>query len=90
MNKDELVKAVAEKTGFTQKDAKACVDAFTAVVTDALKAGDPVTLVGFGTFKVADRAERTGRNPQTKEAIIIPATKVPVFKAGAPLKAAVK
>lgn len=85
MNKGEFVKAVAEKAGLTQVDAKKAVDAAVAVVTEALKAGDKVALVGFGTFSVAEKAARTGINPATKKAIKIAAKKVAKFKAGADL-----
>ncbi len=89
MNKTELVAAVAEKAGLSKKDADKAVAAIIEAVTDTLKAGDKIQLVGFGTFEVRNRPERTGRNPQTKETIKIPASKVPAFKAGAALKAAV-
>ena len=82
MNKVELIKAMAEKTGMLQKDAAAAYDAFVATVTDALKAGDKVQLVGFGTFELKDVAAKTGINPQTKEAVEIPACKKPVLKFG--------
>ncbi len=90
MNKAELIAAVAEKSELTQKDAGKAVNALISVISDALAEGDKVQLVGFGTFEVRHRAERKGRNPQTKEDIIIPATKAPVFKAGKGLKDAVK
>ena len=86
MNKAELVAAVAAKTGDTKKSAEASVDAFVSVVKEALKKGDKVQLVGFGSFEVRKRAARKGRNPQTKEEIKIPASKAPVFKAGKQLK----
>ena len=86
MNKAELIAAVAAKTGETKKGAEATVNAFVDVVTKALKAGDKVQLVGFGTFEVRKRAARKGRNPQTNEQIKIPASKAPVFKAGRSLK----
>ena len=89
MNKTELVAAIAEKAGISKKDADAAVAAFVATVTDAMKAGDKVALVGFGTFQARDRAARTGINPKTKETIKIAATKVPAFKAGQALKKAV-
>ncbi|MBQ1183773.1 MAG: HU family DNA-binding protein [Clostridia bacterium] len=89
MNKTELVAAVAEKAGLSKKDADKAVAAFIEAVTDTLKAGDKLQLVGFGTFEVRNRPARTGRNPQTKETIKIPASKVPAFKAGAALKSAV-
>ena len=90
MNKTELVAAVAEKAGISKKDADAAVAAFVATVTEAMKAGDKVALVGFGTFEAKQRAARTGINPKTKETIKIAATKVPAFKAGQALKNAVK
>ena len=90
MNKGELIKAMAEKAGLLQKDAAAAYDAFVASVTEALKAGEKVQLVGFGTFEVRERAARQGINPQTKQAITIAASKNPVFKAGAALKNAIK
>ena len=90
MNKTELVAAIAEKAGISKKDADAAVAAFVATVTDAMKAGDKVSLIGFGTFEVKARAARTGINPMTKETIEIAASKVPAFKAGQALKNAVK
>lgn len=90
MNKAELISAVAEKSELTKKDAEKAVNAFIAVVTEALAKNDKVQLVGFGTFEVRHRAERKGRNPQTKEDIIIPASKAPVFKCGKALKDAVQ
>lgn len=89
MNKSELVASVAEKTGLTKKDAEKAVSAVFESITDTLVAGDKVQLIGFGTFEVRDRKERQGQNPQTKKPIIIPATKVPAFKAGKTLKEAV-
>ena len=89
MNKTELVVAVAEQAGLSKKDAEAAVKAFTDVVAEALKAGDKIQLVGFGTFEVRERAAREGINPRTKEKIEIAATKVPAFKAGRALKDAV-
>ena len=86
MNKAELIAAIAAKTGDTKKTAEASVNAFVEVVTDALKEGDKVQLVGFGSFEVRKRAARKGRHPQTKEEIKIPASKAPVFKAGKALK----
>ena len=86
MNKTELVAAVAEQAGLSKKDAEAAVKAFTDVVAEALKAGDKIQLVGFGTFEVSERAARTGRNPQTGKDIVIPASKSPKFKAGKALK----
>ena len=86
MNKAELIAAIAAKTGDTKKAAEASVNAFIETVTNALKEGDKVQLVGFGSFEVRKRAARKGRNPQTKEEIKIPASKAPVFKAGKALK----
>ena len=86
MNKSELVAAVASKTGATKKDSEAFVNAFTDVVAGALRKGDKVQLVGFGSFDVKKRAARKGRNPQTGAEIKIPASKAPVFKAGKALK----
>ena len=86
MNKNELIAAMAEKSELTKKDAGAALDAFTAAVEDALKAGDKVQLVGFGTFEVKERAARTGINPQTKQPVKIAASKSPAFKAGKALK----
>ena len=89
MNKTELVAAIAEKAGLSKKDAEGAVKAFTDTVAEQLKAGEKIQLVGFGTFEVAERAARTGKNPQTGEAIKIPASKAPKFKAGKALKAVV-
>lgn len=86
MNKTELVAAMADKAGLTKKDADAALKAFTEVVEETLKAGDSIQLIGFGTFEVAERAERTGRNPQTGAEMVIPASKAPRFKAGKALK----
>lgn len=82
MNKGELIKAMADKAGFTNKDAAAAYEAFVSVVTDALKAGDKVQLVGFGTLEVKDVPAKTGINPQTKETVQIAACKKPVMKFG--------
>ena len=86
MNKVELVAAIAEKSELTKVDAEKALKAFIDTVTDELKNGGKVQLVGFGTFEVAKRAERQGRNPKTGEAITIPASKSPKFKAGRSLK----
>ncbi|MEN6461489.1 MAG: HU family DNA-binding protein [Syntrophomonas sp.] len=86
MNKTELVSQVAATAGMTKKDVEKVVNAFFETVEGALKAGDKVQLIGFGTFEVRDRQARKGRNPQTGEEINIPATKVPAFKAGKALK----
>lgn len=88
MNKGELISAVAEKTDVSKKDVTKVLDAFMDIVEVVLKAGDKLQLVGFGTFETAKRAARTGKNPQTGEAIKIPASVVPKFKAGAKLKEA--
>lgn len=90
MNKAELVAAVAEKADVSKKDAEKAVGAVFAAIEEALAKNEKVQLVGFGTFEVKERAERTGRNPQTKETIVIPAAKVPGFKAGKALKDAVQ
>ena len=82
MNKSDLIAAMAAKTGETKKSAEASLDAFISTVTESLKKGEKVQLVGFGSFEVRKRAARKGRNPQTKEEIKIPASKAPVFKAG--------
>lgn len=86
MNKNELINAVAERSNLTKKDSELAVSAVLEAITDALCEGDKVQLVGFGSFEVKKREARVGRNPKTKEAIDIPATKVPVFKAGKLLK----
>ena len=89
MNKNELVSAVAEKAGLSKKDAEKVINATVDSITEALKKGDKVQLVGFGAFEVKARAARQGLNPRTKETITIPASKSPVFKAGKALKDAV-
>ena len=89
MNKSELIAEVATKAEITKKDAEAAVTAVIDAITESLKKGDKVQLVGFGSFEVKNRAARTGRNPRTKEVVEIPASKVPVFKAGKALKDAV-
>ena len=89
MNKGELIDAVAAATDDTKAGAGRAVDAVIEFITGALKKGDTVTLIGFGTFKTAKRAARTGRNPQTGAELKIPARTVPSFKAGAALKSAV-
>ncbi len=86
MNKSELIEAVAASANLSKADAGKAVDAFTESVSGALRQGEEVTLVGFGTFTVRDRAARTGRNPRTGESIDIPASKMPGFKAGKALK----
>lgn len=90
MNKTELITAMAEKAEISKKDAEKALTAFTNVVADTLVDGDKVAITGFGTFEVAERAERQGRNPATREAITIAASKSPKFKAGKALKDAVK
>ena len=89
MKKKELIAAIADKAGITKKDADKALAAFVDVVTDSLKKGDKVQLIGFGSFEVRTRAARTGINPRTKATIKIAASKNPVFKAGAAFKAAV-
>ena len=89
MNKSDLVDAIADSAGLSKADAGRALDAVVDTVTGALKAGDSVSLVGFGTFTVRDRAARTGRNPRTGETIQIRASKNPAFKAGKALKDAV-
>ncbi len=86
MNKTELVEAIAKKADISKKDAEAALKAFTDTVGAQLKKGDKIQLVGFGTFEVSKRAARTGKNPQTGEAIKIAASKSPKFKAGKALK----
>jgi len=90
MNKTELVAAVAESASMTKKDADKVVSSVFDAITDALKKGDKVQLVGFGTFEVKTRAARKGLNPLTKQPINIAASKAPVFKAGKALKDAIK
>lgn len=85
MNKTELISAMAAEAGLSKADSKKALDAFIASVTKALKGGDKVALVGFGTFSVAERAARIGINPATKAQIKIPAKKVAKFKAGSEL-----
>jgi len=89
MNKAELVEEVASKVGLTKKEAGNVIDAVTSAITDSLGRNEKVTLVGFGTFRVMERKERRGVNPQTKEAIQIPAKKVAKFKPGKSLREAV-
>lgn len=86
MSKTELVAAIAEKTGLTKKDSEAAVNAFIGTITEQLKKGEKVQLIGFGTFEVSERAARTGRNPQTGAEMTIAASKAPKFKAGKALK----
>ena len=86
MNKTELIAEIAEKTGNNKKLTGEIVEAFLSTVTEQLTKQETIQLVGFGTFKTMSREARIGRNPKTKEEIKIPATKVPTFKAGKPLK----
>lgn len=89
MNKTQLIDVVATKTGLKKKDAEAAVNAMNEAITEALKAGDKVQLIGFGTYEVKERAAREGRNPKTGETIAIAASKAPAFTAGKALKDAV-
>ena len=89
MSKSEFIAAMSEKSGLSKKDADAAYKAFTEVVTEALQKGEKVSLLGFGTFEVAERGEREGLNPRTKEKIVIAASKSPKFKASKTLKDAV-
>ena len=89
MNKTELIALAAEKAGLSKKDSEKALNAALDAITEALVAGDKVQLVGFGAFDVKTRAARIGRNPQTKQEIEIPASKVPQFKAGKALKDAI-
>ena len=86
MNKSELIAAMAEKSGLSKKNCEAALDAFVTTTGDALKCGDKVHLVGFGTFEVKDRAARIGRNPKTREPVDIPASRQPVFRPGKALR----
>lgn len=90
MNKSDLIEKIASKSGLSKADSGRALDAFTESVTESLKKGDSVSLVGFGTFKTSKRSARTGRNPQTGATIKIPAATVPKFSAGKALKDAVK
>lgn len=89
MNKNELIEAIAEKTGSSKAQAARIVTALTETLTEVLQKGDAISLPGFGTFEVRSRSERTGRNPRTGEQLKIAASRVPAFKPGATLKAAV-
>jgi DNA-binding protein HU-beta len=86
MNKSELVASMSEKSNLSKKDAEKALNAFIESVEEALVKGDKVQLIGFGSFEVRKRAARKGRNPQTKEELIIPETKAPIFKVGKALK----
>ncbi|WP_133736556.1 nucleoid-associated protein HU-beta [Halospina denitrificans] len=90
MNKSELIDAIADSADISKAAAGRALDAMVGSITDSLKQGDQVTLIGFGTFSVKERAARTGRNPQTGQEIKIAASKVPSFKAGKALKDAVQ
>jgi DNA-binding protein HU-beta len=90
MTKQELVNRIAEDAEISKKAAEAALKSFTSAVSESLKKGNSVTLIGFGTFGVSARAARTGRNPRTNEPINIPARKVPTFKPGKALKENVK
>jgi len=90
MNRTELIEKIVEKTELTRKDAEKFLGAYVESVTEGLQAGEKITLVGFGTFEVRERAAREGRNLQTGEPMHIPATKYPAFKAGKTFKDSVK
>jgi DNA-binding protein HU-beta len=90
MNKSELIDAIAESSGLSKADSGRALEGFISSVTGALSRGDSVTLVGFGTYAVKERAERLGRNPQTGNEITISAARLPSFKAGKALKDAIK
>jgi DNA-binding protein HU-beta len=89
MNKNELIEGISAKTGLSKADAGKGLAALTEIISEELQKGESVSLIGFGTFEVRERSERTGRNPQTGKEMKIEASKVPAFKAGAALKAAV-
>ena len=90
MNKTELITVMAETSSLSKKDCDAALAAFIATIETALKSGDKVQLIGFGSFEVRERAARTGRNPRTKEPVEIPASKAPAFKAGQAFKEAIQ
>lgn len=90
MNKVELIENISTKTDMTKKDVEKVLSTFTEVVTETLVSGGKVSIVGFGTFETVERAARTGRNPHSGEALQIPSSKAPKFKAGKNLKSAVK
>ncbi|MDH2363868.1 HU family DNA-binding protein [Priestia megaterium] len=90
MNKAELIDAVATKSDLTKQDSKKAVDALFETISNTLANEEKIQLIGFGTFEVRERAARTGRNPQTGEEMMIPASKVPAFKPGKELKEALK
>ena len=88
MTKNEIIAAVAEHSGISKKDTETVIEALGETMKEALAKGEEIRFIGFGTFEVRARAPRTGRNPQTGEKIIIPATKIPVFRCGKLLKSA--
>ena len=90
MNKSELISKVAEKSGLQKKQATAAIEAFVETVEETLAKGEKIQIIGFGNFEVRERAARKGRNPQTGAELVIPASKVPGFKAGKALKEVVK
>ena len=90
MNKTEFAKVIAGREGVSEKEARTAVDMVTTNIVDVLRSGENIQLIGFGTFEVKHRAARTGVNPVTGDALEIPATDVPVFKAGKPFKEAIK
>ena len=90
MNKTDMVAKLAEKNGMTKKDAKKALESLIEIISDEIKDGGRIALTGFGTFSIAERKPRTGRNPQTGQPIDIPAARVPKFKAGKKLKEAVR
>jgi len=90
MNKAELVASMSEKSGLSKKDSEAALKSIVDTIQQAMHDGDKVQIIGFGSFEVRERAERKGRNPQTKEEITIPASKSPIFKAGKVLKDAIE
>jgi len=89
MNKNELIEGISAKTGLSKADAGRGLAALTNIISETLQKGESVSLIGFGTFEVRERSERTGRNPQTGKEMKIEAARAPAFKAGAALKAAV-
>ncbi len=89
MNKAELIMTIAEATGIPRKDAEITLNATLTAITEALAQGEKIQIVGFGSFEIKRRAERMGRNPRTKEEVLIPAAQVPVFRPGKALKDAV-
>ncbi len=89
MNKTDLVTSIAAKTGFTKKDSEKAIEAFIKTVQESLVAGEKITLAGFGTFEVKEKAERKGVNPKTKKPMVIKATRAPAFKISKSLKAMV-